>query len=68
MRSSPLIAGPERRRALVRPLGVAVAVHALLVVLQLGGAWLTGTAGITASALHASIGTAHTSRPWAGSS
>jgi cation diffusion facilitator family transporter len=37
---------------------VAVVVHGLLAVLQFGGAWLTGSAGITASAVHVSIGAA----------
>jgi cation diffusion facilitator family transporter len=56
--SPSLMAGPGRFRALARLLGVAVAVHTLLAVLQFGGAWLTGSAGITASAVHVSIGTA----------
>jgi cation diffusion facilitator family transporter len=52
--------GADRRRELARPLGTAIAVHAILAGLQLGAAWITGSAGITASALHVSIGvTAH---------
>ncbi|MHC4108749.1 MAG: cation diffusion facilitator family transporter [Planctomycetota bacterium] len=48
----------DRRRALARPLAVTVAVHAVLAVLLFGAAWITGSAGITASAVHVSIGSA----------
>ncbi|MEZ4554775.1 MAG: cation diffusion facilitator family transporter [Dehalococcoidia bacterium] len=50
--------GAQRRRALVRPLALAVGVHALLAMAQFGGAWFTGSAGITASAVHVTIGAA----------
>ena len=40
----------------MRPLSVAVVVHAVLAGLQFGAAWLTGSAGITASAVHVSLG------------
>lgn len=48
----------SRRRALVRPLALAVAVHLLLAGLQSGAAWVTASAGVTASAMHVSIGVA----------
>jgi cation diffusion facilitator family transporter len=47
-----------RRRALSRPLAVTIAVHGSLAVLQFAAAWATGSAGITASAVHVSIGSA----------
>ena len=48
----------ERRRALMRTLAVAIAVHAALAVGQLVAALLTSSVGITASALHVVVGTA----------
>lgn len=45
-----------RRGALVRALSVAVVVHVALASLQFGAAWITGSAGIAASAVHVSIG------------
>jgi cation diffusion facilitator family transporter len=59
-RAAMLAPGRARRRALAQPLGLAVAVHGILAVLQFGGAWMTGSAAITSSAAHVSIGaTAH---------
>jgi len=42
----------------LRPLAVTVLVHACLAALQFAAAWATGSAGITASAVHVSIGSA----------
>lgn len=49
-------ASSGRRSALVRALSIAVVTHVALASLQFGAAWITGSAGIAASAVHVSIG------------
>lgn len=56
--SGPNRAGDGRRRALARAIGWVIAVHLGLACLQFTAAWVTGSAGVTASAVHVGIGLA----------